>query len=426
MVTGDALYPTLGVTRAVSPQPGLAWPWLYLTLLAASSVVLAARRLRLGRRTGSDFLVPSIALLTGSFMLSVIFSQVPSLSLFAFGCFLAIVAFGWAAAQILEDETALAGVSIVIAVAAAVLALRVIVWRLDEGLGVPAYHLRNTAWLGKLQLAWVLNLLAPLLLARCMGERLVVASALHGGAWLLSGVAIHLLFSRMGSFVFVLTTVILCAVNPGYWRRWVILLFAATILAVPFVHATGAMSTDVVTSLIALQDRGTVSRPAVWRETTRMILDHPITGIGLGTYDDVAYSQYRTAGPPWFRRNGWHAHNVLLHILAETGLIGFLAWCSLWAAVSWFALRTWWGGGLSYRLHGSALGGVLLAFFLLSLTEDLIAARVHASLRMSLVLTLLVVHGVRLASGTSPAAAAPDAEGLPGDQNANELRRLNP
>lgn len=412
MVTGDAPYPTLRVTRTMHPQPGLVWPWLYLTLFAASLAVLAARgRLRFGRRTGSDFLIPSVALLTGSFLLSVIFSQVRPLSVFAFGCFLAIVGFGCAVAQILEEETAPAEVSIVIAVAAAVLALRVIAWRLDEGFGVQAFHLRNTAWLGKLQLAWVLNLTAPLLLARFMEERTVVGSALQGSAWLLSGAAIYLLFSRMGSVVFALTTVILCAVNPGYWRRWVTLLVVVTSLALPLVRSTGAMSTYVVTSLITLQDQGAVPRPAIWRETARMILDRPVTGIGLGTYDDVAYSQYRTAGNPGFRRNGWHAHNVFLHVLAETGLIGFLAWCYLWSTIVRFLLRRWRDGDTLGRLDSTAALCVLLAFFALSLTEDLVAARVHASLRMNLTCGLLVIYGIRLASRTRSAPPVPCSAG---------------
>jgi len=167
-----------------------------------------------------------------------------------------------------------------------------------------------------------------------------------------------------------------------------------------------AMSTRVVASLMHVeQDAGLITRLDVWRETFRMITDHPIVGIGLGTYDDVAYSRYRTVGDPHFFCNGWHAHNVFLHVLAETGTIGFLAWCYLWYTIVRYLVRRWRQGDLSVRLNSTAALCVLLAFVVLSMTEDLIAARVHASLRMNLTLGLLIVYGIRLASGTGAAAS---------------------
>ncbi len=407
MVAGDGPRITIRATGWVFPLPFLAWPWLYLTLLAASFVLLVpGGALRVGRQTRMDFLHPSIALLAAGFLLSVMFSEVPSLSWFAFVCFLAIVGFSLAVAQILEDETSLAGTSTVMAAAALFLAVRVIVWRFDEGLTIPAFHIRNNAWLGKLQIAWVLNLLAPLLLARFIEERAIVTSALHGITWLLSGTALHLLFSRMGSLTFAVTTLSLCALNPGYWRRWLTLLATFMGVALVLISLSSAMSTYVAASLIGFErDAGFVMRRGVWRETVHMIVDHPVTGIGLGTYDDVAYSQYQTLGDPHFFRNGWHAHNVFLHVLAETGTLGFLAWCYLWYTILRFLLRRWRHGDTPGRLNSNAVLCVLLAFFVLSATEDLIAARVHASLRMNLTLGLLVVYGIRLASWTRPAAA---------------------
>ena len=141
-------------------------------------------------------------------------------------------------------------------------------------------------------------------------------------------------------------------------------------------------------------------RRAVWRDTVPMIKDHPLTGIGLGTYDDVAYSQYRSVGEREFFRNGWHAHNVVLHVLAETGIIGFAAWCYFWFAIVRFLLRHWTERDESDRLHSVTGVCLVLAFFVLSLTEVLIAARVHASLRMNLTLALFLGYGCSLASGT--------------------------
>jgi O-antigen ligase len=401
MVSGDWPQSITRTTRWIVPLQSLAWPWLYLTFLGASFVFLAASGvLRVARPIRTDFLHPSIALLAATFLLSVVFSQVPSLSWFAFGCFLAIVGFSLAVAQIVEDETSLDEASAVIAAAALFLAIRVIVWRFDEGLTTRASHIGNNAWLGKLQITWVLNLLAPLLLARFIEARAIAAAVLYGVAWLVSGAAIYVLFSRAGSFAFALTTLSLCALNPRYWRRWLTLLAVFMGLALVLIALSPAMLTYVVTSLIHFDlEAGIVMRQGVWRETAHMIVDHPLTGIGLGTYDDVAYLQYGPADPRFFRR-GWHAHNTFLHILAETGAVGFLAWCYLWATIVCFLLRRWRDGDTRGRLNSTAALCVLLAFFVLSVTEALVAARVYASLRMNLTLGLLVIYGIRHASRT--------------------------
>ena len=123
-----------------------------------------------------------------------------------------------------------------------------------------------------------------------------------------------------------------------------------------------------------------------------------MVGVGLGAYDDVAHSQYGPPADPYFFRNGWHAHNVFLHILAETGAVGFLAFCYLGFTIARVLFRRWRDDAGRGRPDSAAALCVLLAFVVLSMTEAMIAARVHASLRMNLVLALLVICGIRLAS----------------------------
>jgi O-antigen ligase len=401
MVTGDWPEYTLLSTRWVMPLPVLGWPWLYLALLTAAFVLLVSSgKLWVTRPTAASVLHRPLALLTTAFLISVACSQVPSLSWFAFGCFVGIVGFSLMAARIVEDEPGLAGTSIVLAIAASFLAVRVILWRFDEGLAMSAFHIRNNAWLGKIQLAWVFNLVAPFLLARFLGERRIVAAVSYGTAWVLSGAATYVVFSKAGSFAFVLTTLTLCVLNPRSWRRSLTLLAGVMGVTVGLIAVSPTMSSYVLARIIRPdRDAGIGMRLDVWRDAVRMIADHPLTGIGLGTYDDVAYSQY---GPlqeyRHFFRNGWHAHNMFLHVLAETGAVGFLAWCYLWFAIVRVQLRRWRAGPDPDRLNSTALLCALTAFFILSLTEAMIAARVYASLRMNLTLGLLVMYGLRRAS----------------------------
>jgi len=418
MVTGDwPRFPLLPGRWAV-PLPWLAWPWLYLTLLAASFIFLAsAGRLRVVQPTTADFLYLPIALIMTAFLVSVVFSQVPSFSWWAFGRLLGIIGFSLVVARIVEDDTVLAGLSIALAVAALLLAIRVIMWRFVQGSEFPPpFHIPNNAWLGKNQISWVLNLLAPLLLARFLAARHTLTTLVYGGAWFLAGGAIYLAFSRTGLVAFPLTTLSLCALNLHYWRRWVALLTVSMGLGVWLIAISPTPPIQLIASL-SHPDRiaNMVARQHVWRETVRMIADHPLTGIGLGTYDDVIFLQYDAVGYEDFFRRGMHAHNTHLHVLAETGAVGFLAWCYLWFTIARFLLRRWRDGDRLGRLNSGAALCVLLAFFVHSMTDALIAARVHAGLRMNLTLALLVIYGIRLAawprSGALSMPAAPPTAG---------------
>ena len=95
----------------------------------------------------------------------------PWLSLRAFLAVLGIFGFCYLVASLLEDDRMARALGPVLAVAVILLAYRVIAWRRDEGLDVMAFQVLNNAWVGKLQLAWVFNLVAPMLLAWFLGER---------------------------------------------------------------------------------------------------------------------------------------------------------------------------------------------------------------------------------------------------------------
>jgi O-antigen ligase len=62
-------------------------------------------------------------------------------------------------------------------------------------------------------------------------------------------------------------------------------------------------------------------RLAHWLAGIHMFLDHPLTGVGIGNYQDL-YSQYSLG---IFVLPLGHAHNYYINIAAETGILGLLA-----------------------------------------------------------------------------------------------------
>jgi len=93
-----------------------------------------------------------------------------------------------------------------------------------------------------------------------------------------------------------------------------------------------------------------VERLAHWQAAYNMANDQPFTGVGLGNYE-IVYAQYGI--PSWPRPLG-HAHNDYLNILAETGLIGLVAYGMAWCAILVWTLRAL--KQTDFVLRGLALG----------------------------------------------------------------------
>lgn len=395
MVTGDGPASTVRLAKWATPVPALSWAWLHLIVLAIAALVLAAAGLRVWRASRVAFLVRPVAFLLSAFLVSTLLSSAHRLSAEAFLLVLVIAGFGWLSAAVLEDDRARAHAWPVVATALLLLAIRVILWRRDEGLDVVAYQIFNNAWIGKLQLAWIFNLFAPLLLARALGEHRPPWAAFYGLTWVLCGIATYVLFSRMGWVVFGLTTVGVCLLNHAYWRRWLLIMVLTIGLAAGLFSRAVHTSREVASATFESErNPGLAMRLGAWRDALRLFRDHPIAGTGLGTFDEATFTLPGTTADPQFRQQGWHAHNVYLHLLAETGLLGFLAWCYLWFAVLAQLVRTWRRAGPHQRLDTTGALCAVLAFLVLATTEVLIGAHVHASLRMNMTIAFVVVLGV--------------------------------
>jgi O-antigen ligase len=78
-----------------------------------------------------------------------------------------------------------------------------------------------------------------------------------------------------------------------------------------------------------------LERLAHWQAALDMARDHLWWGVGFGNYEP-AYSDYALINWPYPLG---HAHNYYLNLLAETGVVGLLAYGGLWTAVFGQAIR---------------------------------------------------------------------------------------
>jgi O-antigen ligase len=123
-------------------------------------------------------------------------------------------------------------------------------------------------------------------------------------------------------------------------RRWALagLVLGALVLALGGAGLLPAILAERLSSIIRYlvifdagavaitpQNFAVVERMAQMQAGWNMFLAHPLTGVGPGNYTP-AYPHVAVGS--WYASRG-HAHNYYIHILAETGLIGALAYLAL-------------------------------------------------------------------------------------------------
>ncbi len=109
-----------------------------------------------------------------------------------------------------------------------------------------------------------------------------------------------------------------------------------------FWQRIGTLSeTTDVQALSEVEDQGSAdARWNIWRVSTRIIRDHPMTGIGMGAYPWVHW-RYASKDPslPWTSRGPKDTHSTYLNVMAETGLVGFLLFAGVLGSAVYSAER---------------------------------------------------------------------------------------
>jgi O-antigen ligase len=133
---------------------------------------------------------------------------------------------------------------------------------------------------------------------------------------------------------------------------------------------------DVRGVMINPENFAVVERMAHIQASWNMFVQHPLTGVGPGNYS-IAFEQTPSSGElpittrPWYTSRG-HAHNYYLHIAAEAGIFGALAYLLLLGAVARQATRTLrYANGLLWQGVAIGCAGVSAALAVHNLFENL-------------------------------------------------------
>lgn len=167
--------------------------------------------------------------------------------------------------------------------------------------------------------------------------------------WLLASTAIGVVVLLAGARAAWITYA-LVLVCSGWkllgWKRLLgVFAFGAVLLAAltvvsPQVQERIRLTTHALTADDSGVDTALSGRGQIWSAAGCMIADHPVNGVGARGFRE-AFSSCDPAAtegrPAWGQGPAFHAHQIVLEILSETGIIGLL----LWLAGAALAIRAW-------------------------------------------------------------------------------------
>ena len=86
-------------------------------------------------------------------------------------------------------------------------------------------------------------------------------------------------------------------------------------------------------------DAALTGRGRIWSAAVCMLREHPINGVGVRGFRDAFPGCDPQPGvvAAWGTGVALHAHQIVLEVLSETGLVGFM----IWLAGAALALRAW-------------------------------------------------------------------------------------
>lgn len=175
------------------------------------------------------------------------------------------------------------------------------------------------------------------------------ARRLKATGWLLASAAIGVVVLLAGARAAWITYA-LVLVFSGWkllgWKRLLgvfafgVVLLAGLAVVSPQVRERIRLTTHALTADESGVDTALSGRGQIWSAAGCMIAEHPINGVGARGFREAFPGCDAGAGerPAWGQGPAFHAHQIVLEVLSETGVIGLLLWLA-GAALAWRAWR---------------------------------------------------------------------------------------
>jgi O-antigen ligase len=146
-----------------------------------------------------------------------------------------------------------------------------------------------------------------------------------GPAWILAAGALALTYVRGAWLGFVAGAL---ATVAGLGRRGIVAALALILVGPALLLVLPGVS-DRARTIGSVQDATTRDRLAMLAAGRRLVVEHPVAGVGPGQLKHI-YPRVATAEA--MRRSTSHLHNTPVQIAVERGLVGLVAWLWIFAA----------------------------------------------------------------------------------------------
>lgn len=192
-----------------------------------------------------------------------------------------------------------------------------------------------------LKFGQVLASLSPFLL-------LPVARRFGNAGWVLAAAALGSVLLLAGSRASWITFALVLAysgVRQFGWKRLAVLALVAILGAGVLTASVPQLRERFARTAMAWDggergvDEALSGRARIWEAAVCMIEAHPVNGVGARGFRDAYPACVADEGPAvWGNAPALHAHQIVLEILAETGVLGLLLWLAA-VAQAWRAWR---------------------------------------------------------------------------------------
>ena len=283
-----------------------------------------------------------------------------------------MVAFIFGVAYLLRTPRRLAWFAIALVAAITVIGMQLMFDRYETNFPDPrqtsgwAYQPSVTQWGGLHQSGMLLILALPFVLAPIVVARrlsLIAAASIFSIALV---AAAYINASRGGvvAMAGVIVGMVFCAV----WMRvrdWRVRALSVALLVLPLLLAVAVITGRTP---IPKPESASGGRIPIWSAALAMFRDHPWLGVGPGHYQTVivsgGYGARYDPDPSGLRQ----AHNLLLQVAVETGVVGLAAYSAWWAWMLFATFRHWRNDHVAMVSVG--LTFALAGFLIRSMTDN--------------------------------------------------------
>ncbi|MDB4067491.1 O-antigen ligase family protein [Flavobacteriaceae bacterium] len=178
--------------------------------------------------------------------------------------------------------------------------------------------------------------LLKLILSLILFAALFSISVLYARAAILSSFIVFIIFLSYSLYNLVINRSNLVKGLPNF--LFTIMPYVAAIL-LNLAFTSSQNKGDITSQLGAIEftEQSSNGRFQYWSDAYEQVSDHPILGAGLGNWKiaSISYGKYHIKG----YTVPYHAHNDFIHIFTEVGILGGIAYLSLFIILTFFLFR---------------------------------------------------------------------------------------